>query len=223
MATTSTSRPEHSRDRDRRVILAVALGTGAAVATALTVWVCSRSPVLVQPTATALWRGSFVASYAVVGMYAWWRRPESRLGPLLMVTALLYSLVSLNAFENALLFTLGMTFWVANILNLAYVYLSFPRGRLESRLERRFILALASSTTLVWVAILLLSPTLPAAGVFNDCGTRCPPNALQVVTGHAATGAALATVFSAVFTIGLLGLGMLIFHKSRSSPHLLAR
>jgi signal transduction histidine kinase len=223
MATTSTSRPEHSRDRDRRLILVLALGTGAAVATALTVWACARSSVLVQPTATALWRGSFVASYAGVGMYAWWRRPESRLGPLFMVTALLYSLVSLNAFDNSLAFTLGMTFWVANIVNVAYVYLCFPRGRLESRIERRFILALASSTTLVWAAILLLSPTLPAAGVFNDCGTRCPSNALQIVTGHAATGAALATVFSVVFTIGLLGLGMLIFNKSRSSTHLLRR
>lgn len=196
---------------------------GAAAATGLTVWACARSPVLVDPTATALWRGAFVASYAGVGIYTWWRRPESRLGRVLIGAALLYSLVSLNAFDSALPFTLGMTFWVANIVNIAYLYLSFPRGWLESRLERWFWAALGVSTALVWVSILLLAPRLPAAGVFNDCGTRCPPNALQVVSGLDGAGVALATVFNVVFTIGLLGIGVLIFNKARSAARLRRR
>lgn len=221
MATASISGPELSRDSDLRVARLFVLAVGAAAATALTVWACAQSPILVQRTSTAVWRGSFVASYGLVGIYAWWRRPDSRIGPLLMGAAVVYSLASLNAVPSSLAFTLGMTFWVATIVYLPYVYLCFPRGWLESRLERRFILALALSTALVWASILLLSPKLPAAGVFNDCGTRCPTNAL-VMSGHGAAGAALAIVFSLVFTIGVLGVGMLIFNKSRS-VHLLRR
>ena len=58
---------------------------------------------------------------------------------------------------------------------------------------------------------------------FTDCGTRCPSNAMELVGGHAATGAALITAYSVMTTIGLVGLAMLIFHKARSSSHLRRR
>ena len=74
---------------------------------------------------------------------------------------------------------------------------------------------------MVWSLILALSPTFPGAGAFNDCGTRCPANAL--VGGDAVIGTALNTAASTVFTIALIGLTMLLFNKARASRPVLRR
>ena len=205
-----------------RVFVVLAVGVAGAVATAVMAWVTARSPILVDP-GIWVWQASFVASYVAVGVYTWWRRPESRLGPLVVGAAFLYSVTCLTASGAPLAYTLGMVVWAAVIVYLPYVYLCFPRGWLESRLERGFILAFALSTALVWGLILALSPTLPPGGDFTDCGTRCPQNALQIVSAHAATGVALNTAYSVVTTIFLIGIAMLIFHKERSSAHLRRR
>src|SRR5450755_3065514 len=215
MATGSVSRLEWSGRSELRVFVVLAVGVGGTVATAVMAWATARSPTLVDPKGNWVWQSSFVASYVAVGAYTWWRRPESRLGPLVVGAGFLYSVTALTASGAPLAYTLGMVAFAAVIVYLAYVYLCFPRGRLESRLERGFILAFALSTALVWGLILALSPTLPPGGDFTDCGTRCPPNALQMVTGHAATGLALNTAYSVVTTISLIGIAMLIFHKAR--------
>ena len=94
---------------------------------------------------------------------------------------------SLNASGAPLAYTIGMVVWAGYIVYVGYLYLCFPRGRLESTLERGFILAFVLSAVVVWGLILLLSPTLPAGGDFTNCGTACPHNALQIVSGHADT------------------------------------
>jgi len=206
-----------------RLSVFVAVAGAGAVATALTAWTTAASPILVDPTAISMWRSLFVGSYVGVGLYTWWRRPQSRLGPLVAGAGFLYSLTFLNASADPLAHTIGMAVWAGVIVYLTYVYLCFPRGWLESRLERGFILAFALSTAVIWGLILALSPTLPPGGNFTDCGTRCPPNALQIVSGHAATGMALTTAFNIVFTTALIGIATLLFYKSRSSAHLRRR
>ena len=156
-----------------------------------------------------------VASYVGVGLYTWWRRPGSRLGPLLVGNGFLYAATSFNASGASPAYTLGMVIWAVYVVYTAYLLLSYPRGRLESRLERTFIRAYALSTAVLTGLNLALSPTFPAAGAFNDCGTRCPVNALAV--GHAGIGTALNSAASIVFTIALIGLTMLLFDKTRAS------
>ena len=211
------------RRGESRLPLAVAIGIGGVIATALTVWGVARSPIFGDPADTALWRGAFVAAYVAVGGYTWWRRGESRLGPLVAGVGFLYSVASLNASGAALPYTIGMVVWAAVIVYLAYVFLCFPQGRLVSLLERGFVAAYAASVAWVWTLILVLSPTLPPGGPFTNCGTRCPHNALQLVDGSAATGAALDVAFSVVTTISLIVLAMLIFNKARSSASLRRR
>ncbi|HKO26552.1 MAG TPA: ATP-binding protein [Solirubrobacteraceae bacterium] len=212
-ATGSGDGVERTRTVEWRGLIAVA-GLGA---TALTAWGVARSPTFGHPTGTALWRAAFVGSYVAVGGYTWWRRRESRLGPLVAAAGFLYSVASLNASGAALPYTIGMVVWAAVIVFLAYVFLCFPQGRLGSGLERGFVLGYAASTALVWALILILSPTLPPGGPFTDCGTHCPPNALQIIDAPAATGAALNVAFSVVSMISLIVLAMLIFHKARAS------
>ena len=74
---------------------------------------------------------------------------------------------------------------------------------------------------MVWGLVLALSPTFPGTGSFNDCGTRCPPNALGA--GDGAIGTALNTAASIVSTIALIGLTMLLFDKARAPQPVLRR
>jgi hypothetical protein len=68
----------------------------SAVATAVTVCAVQGSTVLRDPEVTAIVRGLFVASHVGLGAVTWWRRPDSRLGPLLAGTGFLYALTSLS-------------------------------------------------------------------------------------------------------------------------------
>ena len=221
MAIASVSRPDWRTHAETRTLVVVAVGLAGIVATALTVWAVARSPTLVAPDSVSVWRGLIVALYVVVGLYTWWRRPDNRLGPLLVGNGFLYAATSFNASEASPAYTTGMVLWAVYVVYTAYLLLSYPLGRLESRLERLFIGAYVLSTAVVWSLILALSPTFPRAGAFNDCGTRCPANAAG--GGTAAIGTALTTAASCVFTIGLIGLTMLLFAKARARGPVLRR
>ena len=199
------------------------LGAAGVVAVLWTAWTGVHSPVLVTPSAVGLWRAAIVATYWAVGTYTWSRRPESRLGPIVTGVGLVYAATSLAGSATSLVHTLGMVVWAAGIVYTAYLYLCFPSGRLESRLERTFMSRIAIATAVVWALLLALSPSLPAGGSFVNCGHRCPPNALQVLSGHAATGAALGTALRVLFAVSAAGVAMLLLAKVRSSGRLRRR
>ena len=204
-----------------RAFALIAIGVAGVVATALTAWAVSRSPILVDPKGVSFWRSLVVASWVGVGLFTWWRRPDSRLGPLFMGNGFLYAATSLNASGASLAYTLGMVMWAVYVVYTAYVLLSYPQGRLESGLQRTFIRAYALSTAVLTGLTLALSPTFAGAGSFNDCGTRCPANPLAV--GDVAIGRALNSASSIVFTIALIGLTMLLLEKARAAGPVMRR
>jgi len=223
MATTSVTGLEWSRRSDRRMFVLVAVGLAGAVATALTAWAVANSPILVDRTGDVVWRSLFVAPYVTVGLYTWWRRPGSRLGPIVAGAGFLFAATSMNASGVPLVYTLGMVVWAAFLVYTGYMYLCFPRGRLGSQLEQWFVVAFVLGLAVLWALILLLSPTLPAGSDFTNCGTACPHDALQITTGHASTGTALITAFDIVITIYALGVAMLVFYNARSGAYLRRR
>src|SRR3954447_16233756 len=204
VAKASFSAISWSRGGDVRTLMLGAVAVAGVVATTLTLWAVARSPVLVDAKSVAIWRALVVASYVAVGLYAWWRRPDGRFGPLLVGNGFLYAATSFNASGASPAYTLGMVLWAVYVVYTAYLLLSYPGGRLESRLERAFICAYALSTAVLWSLLLALSATFPGAGSFNDCGTRCPPNAL--VGGDAAIGPALNTAGSSEFPLRTIGI-----------------
>jgi len=202
-------------------LVLVAVGVAGIGATAVTAWAVANSAILVDPKSVSIWRALVVASYVAAGLYRWWRRPDGRFGRLLVGNGFLYAATSFNASGASPAYTLGMVLWAVYVVYTAYVLLSYPGGRLGSRLERAFIRGYALSTAVLWSLILALSATFPGAGSFNDCGSRCPPNA--VVGGDAVIGTGLNTAASIVFTIGLIGLTMLLFDKARAPGRALRR
>lgn len=202
--------------RARRAAVVAALGSAGVVATILTGWFVARSKVLVYPASDAIVRAAYVAVYVAVGAYTLHRRPESRLGRLLAANGLAFAIVTLNVAHGAVLHTLGMVAWAAWIVFTALVFLSFPRGRLESGLERGFVVVLALSSALVWGLLLVFAAKLPSGGDFTSCGDRCPHNAFQLVSTPAGASSALNVAYAATTTVGLLGIAMLIFLKTRA-------
>src|SRR4051794_14326640 len=86
-AGTRTRMVEPGQRSELRGFVVLAVAVAGVVATAVTAWAVARSPILVDPVGSALARSAFVAAYAAVGMYTWWRRPTSRLGPVLIGAA----------------------------------------------------------------------------------------------------------------------------------------
>ena len=119
-----------------------------------------------------------VASGVGVGLFTWWRRPGSRPGPLLVGNGFLYAATSFNASGASLAYTLGMVMWAVYVVYTAYVLLSYPRGRPESRVERKFIRAYVLSTAVLTGLTLALSPTFAGAGSFKTAGRAVLPMAL---------------------------------------------
>ena len=150
----ATSAPQLSRRSESRAIVLIAVAAAGILATIVTAWAVANSPILVDPAGDAIWRSLFVSVYVAVGAYTWWRRPRSPLGPVVAGAGFLYSVTSLNASGAPLAYTIGMVTWAGYIVYVGYLYLCFPRGRLESTLERGFMLAFVLSTAVVWGLIL---------------------------------------------------------------------
>jgi signal transduction histidine kinase len=204
-----------SERRNVRTAL-LAVSCAASVAVSLTAWFVARSPVLTYPVSDAIARAAYVAAYVAAGAYIWYRRPESRLGPLVAGSAFVLALTTLNASGDPLTHTIGMVIWAGWVVLTVFVYLSFPNGRLESELERGFIAALVATTAVVWTLIVIFAHELPPGSDFNGCDSRCPHNDLQLVSTSDHFSSALTTTYNITTAIALLGIAMLIFVKARS-------
>ena len=77
-----------------------------------------------------------VLSYVFSGLIAWWRRPDSRFGPLMIAAGFATSLSSLSSASGALPFTVGQAMDLVPFAVFFHVYLSFPTGRLQGAPER---------------------------------------------------------------------------------------
>jgi signal transduction histidine kinase len=195
------------------------IGLVGAVAVALACWSAATSSVLEEPAIAAVFYGAIIGAYLVVGLYTWWHRRDSRLGPLIIGAAAAYALVALASRPDPIVHTLGMVAWSVSVVYTALLYLSFPRGRLASELDRRLMVGFVMVTGLLWLLILPLSDRAPAGGALVNCGSHCPANGLQLVSGHPVIGTGAVAVFELVFVVAPLAIAMLIFQRARSASY----
>ena len=83
-----------------------------------------------------------ILTYVFSGLVAWHRRPDSRLGPLMIAGGLVTSLAGLSSATGTLPVTVGQAFDLAPFAIFLHVYLAFPSGRLEDTASR-IVVALA--------------------------------------------------------------------------------
>jgi signal transduction histidine kinase len=77
--------------------------------------------------------------YIVAGVIAWWCRPQSGLGPLMVAGGLASAFSGWQVAESAGAYTVGAAFDIVPAALFLHVYLAFPDGRLRSRFERALV------------------------------------------------------------------------------------
>ena len=107
---------------------------GCAAAVILVVLAFS-SDQLVDPGVRAALGIWITLPYIAAGLIAWWRRPDSRFG-LLMIVAGFGTFLNLLTWANSVfLYSIGQAFDFLPPVLLIHLILAFPTGRLERRLE----------------------------------------------------------------------------------------
>jgi signal transduction histidine kinase len=101
------------------------------------------------------------AGFVGVGLFAWDRRPENRVGPLMLATAFAWFLFMFGNTEPALLFTFGNLFSNLFVAAAIHLLLAFPSGRLESRFDRGLVIFAYTVCALGFVPVMLTyDPTI---------------------------------------------------------------
>jgi signal transduction histidine kinase len=119
----------------RAIVGAGCVAAGASVAFALT------SDHVSEPGVHAALLNWVTLSFVLAGVVAWSRRPDSRFGPLMIIAGGGSFLASLSSANSAGVFTIGIAFDLVAAVVFLHVFLAFPSGRLEGRLERSLIAA----------------------------------------------------------------------------------
>jgi signal transduction histidine kinase len=113
-------------------------------------------------------------NFIATGLYAWRRRPESRVGALMVVLGFAWFLFRIGASDSSVVYTAALIvggMWGGVFLHLG---LSFPTGRLEARIDRILVAAGYVIFPLAFVPARLFSNPSDI-----DC-SGCPDNLLLV-------------------------------------------
>ena len=134
------ARAQGTRRVSRRALWLIALAGCAAAAGTMTLALTSDHGGADRGLQAGLsdW---IVLSYVFSGAIAWWRRPESRFGPLMVAAGFLIALTTVRAANAGLPYTLGWTLDLLPAVVFLHVYLAFPTGRLQRRAERALVIA----------------------------------------------------------------------------------
>jgi signal transduction histidine kinase len=118
-----------------------AIAIAACAAAAGSVMLALTSDHLTEPGVHAALMNWVTLTFVFAGLVAWWRRPDSRFGPLMIVAGAATFFASLSAANVAGLYTIGITFDLVAAVLFLHVFLAFPTGRLEGRVERTLVAA----------------------------------------------------------------------------------
>jgi signal transduction histidine kinase len=129
-------------------------------------------------------RGLMVAVPVAVGCYAWHRRPGELFGPLLIVTGFGWFLTTLAESDDELLYSVGrVASWLVE-LELVYLVLSFPTGRLPGRVDRLLVGATAALIATLYLPTALIADSYPLPAPYTSCTEACPANAFFVLSSE---------------------------------------
>jgi signal transduction histidine kinase len=130
-----------------------------------------------KPLVLALLFGWLTSAYVGCGLIAWWHRPASRFGPLMIVLGFTIFVTGLARAANDLVFTIGYAVHLLPPVLFAQLFLAFPTGRLRTPLQRSMITG-ACATAL---GLSLFRMTLGGLGRHNLLEVVDAPGAAMTV------------------------------------------
>ena len=187
------------------------MAIAAVLAGAAAAWLAARrtfTPYQTAPAPLALLVGwSFIGS----GIAACRVRPDNLLGRVMVLTGFAWFASFLTDAHQSLLFSIGTAVQSVYLVGFVYLVLTFPSGRLRTRLER----------VLVWSGAGLVTVVALASLLFSDSGavlcSSCPANAFEVTRSDT-----LANTLAQVERIGgvsivVLALALIVARWARST------
>jgi hypothetical protein len=177
-----------------------AIAAAGCAAIAISVAFALSSDHLSEPGVHAALLNWITLTYVSAGLVAWWRRPESRFGLLMVVAGFAIFLSSLSSANVAVPYTIGVAFDLLPAVLFLHVFLAFPSGRLEHPVERALVGAgyvTAFGAQLVGMAL----------GGFG------PDNLLNVLSEPDAAYSLLRGQLVAISAFCLAGIGVLVVRR----------
>lgn len=185
-------------------IWAVGLAGCAAAGTAL--WFALMNEAigaeLGEPLVIAVLHDWITLSFVLCGLVAWWRRPASRFGPLMIVAGFVNFLTTFSWTTVDVLFTIGQSLDLLAPALFLHVFLAFPSGRLEGTFQR-VLLATAYATA---IGLELVRMTLGGFG---------PRNLLEIFPNEGAQEAVTRVQLLGAAALCLVGVGVLVAQRRR--------
>ena len=156
-----------------------------------------------EPLVIAMLTVWLTLSYILCGLVAWWRRPASRFGPLMVAAGFVNFFATLVWSTNDILFTFGQTLDLVPPVVFLHVFLAFPDGRLRGRFVRGLV-AIAYATAIG------LEPVRMYFGGFG------PSNLLEQHVNPGVSQAFLKIQLTMVSIFCLVGVGVLVVRRLRA-------
>jgi signal transduction histidine kinase len=183
------------------IALAGAAAAGCSIVLALRNEAIGRD--MGEPLVIALLSVLVTLSYVLCGLLAWWNRPASRFGPLMIAAGFANFLSGLSWATNDVVFTFGQALDLLPPVLFLHVFLAFPDGRLHGRFERTLVLA--AYVTAIGLELLRMT-----FGFFG------PHNLLEITENSDAAQAAARVQLTLVSACCLTGVGILIARRARA-------
>src|SRR6266536_2207994 len=111
------------------------------------------------------------------GLIAWWRRPDSHFGPLMVAAGFVNFLATLDWASAAVPYTIGVALDLLAPVLFLHVFLAYPSGRLSGRLERVVVAGAYAAA----VGVGLVRMMLGGAGPGNLIQIASKPQAVEAV------------------------------------------
>jgi signal transduction histidine kinase len=140
--------------------------------------------------------------YIVAGLVAWWRRPESRLGLLMVAGGFASAFSGWQFSARAGEYTLGAAFDIVPAAIFLHVFLAFPDGRLRSRFERVLVGAAYFSAVGLQLVKMIL-------------GGVDPKNVLEISVQHGVVNRVEEVQLLSLSATCIAGVGVLVARRRR--------
>jgi signal transduction histidine kinase len=154
-----------------------------------------------EPLVIALLSNWLTLSYVFCGLYAWWRRPDSRFGRLMVAAGFANFVSTLSWTTNDLTFTFGQAFDLVPPVLFMHVFLAFPSGRLRGPLEVGLVAGAYAA------AVVLQVVRMPFGVLFG------PNNLLEVSANPDAALLSLRVALLTVSAFCLAGVAVLLLRR----------
>ena len=155
-----------------------------------------------EPLVVAMLSVLLTLSYVLCGLLAWWRRPASRFGPLMIAAGFTNFFGTLVWAHDAVPFTVGQALDLVTPVVFLHVFLAFPDGRVRERSVR--LLLVAAYTTAIGLELVRMH--------FGEFGPR---NLIEQDLNPGVAESVRKVQLTLISVYCLLGIGVLVARRLR--------